>query len=87
MTVLEETSPLQNGEDTTIVIRLTHHGPIISEIHSLLQNDDTAMSMSWTGHWVTKEMDAWVDINTMKNWDDFTEAVKNFGVPGQNIIS
>ena len=86
MTVLEETIPLQNGEDTTIVIRMTHHGPIISDIHSLLRNDDTAMSMSWTGHWVTKEMDAWVGINTMKNWDDFTKALKNFGVPGQNIV-
>jgi penicillin amidase len=31
-------------------------------------------------------MNAFMKLNTMKNWDEFTEAVKNFGVPGQNII-
>ena len=42
--------------------------------------------MSWTGHWVTKEMDAWIDMTLMKNWNDFSKALKNFGVPGQNIV-
>ena len=27
--------------------------------------------MSWTGHWITNEMDAWVKLTTMKNWEDF----------------
>jgi len=86
MTIIEETIPLKNAGDTTIVIRLTRHGPVISDIHPLLQESHQAMSMSWTGHWVTKEMDAWVEINNMKNWDDFSQAVKKFGVPGQNIV-
>ncbi|SVE35169.1 uncharacterized protein METZ01_LOCUS488023, partial [marine metagenome] len=51
-----------------------------------LQNGNTAISMSWTGHRITNEMNAFMKFNTMKNWEDFNEAVKNFGVPGQNII-
>ena len=86
MKVLKETIPLHSGQDTTIVIRLTHHGPIISDIHPLLRGSKEVMSMSWTGHWVTREMDAWVGVNTMKSWDDFSNAVEDFGVPGQNIV-
>ncbi|MBT3502860.1 MAG: penicillin acylase family protein [Candidatus Marinimicrobia bacterium] len=84
--VFEETIPLKDGSDTTIIIRTTHHGPIISDIHDLLKGKDIAMSMSWTGHWVTTEMDAWVKLNTMESWEDFSKAVKLFGVPGQNIV-
>ena len=27
-----------------------------------------------------------VKLTTMKNWEDFTEGLKDFGVPGQNIV-
>ena len=86
MKLVSETIPLKEGNDTTIVVRLTHHGPVISDIHPLLNNNKEVVSMAWTGHEKTNEMNAFMKLNTMKNWDDFTEAVKNFGVPGQNII-
>ena len=82
----KETIPLKSGKDTTIVIRTSVHGPVISDIHNLLKSSDKVITMSWTGHWVTNEMDAWIRMTTMKNWDDFTSAVKRFGVPGQNIV-
>ena len=86
MELVQETIPLENGKDTTITIRITHHGPIISDIHGLLKNKNVAMSIAWTGHWNTPEMDAWVSINNMKNWGDFSNGIKKFGVPGQNIV-
>ena len=82
----KETIPLGGGRDTTITIRKTIHGPVISDIHPLLKNGDRVLSMSWTGHWITNEMDAWVKMTTMKNWKDFSDAARNFGVPGQNIV-
>ena len=82
----KETIPLKSGQDTTIIIRTSVHGPVISDVHNLLKTDDRVITMSWTGHWVTNEMDAWIEMTTMKNWDDFTSAVKKFGVPGQNIV-
>ena len=82
----KELIPLKGGGDTTIFIRSTHHGPIISDIHPLLKDENKAISLAWTGHWITSEMDAWVNLNNMSNWEDFTEGVKSFGVPGQNII-
>ena len=84
--VESETIPLSGGRDTTIEIRKTVHGPVISDIHPLLKNNIQVISMSWTGHWITNEMDAWIKMTTMKNWDDFTDAARSFGVPGQNIV-
>ena len=86
MELIKETILLKDGTDTTIVVRLTHHGPIISDIHPLLRGENTAMSMAWTGHWNTKEIDGFFTLNLMKNWEDFTEAARLFGVPGQNMI-
>ncbi|MFQ6613701.1 MAG: penicillin acylase family protein [Fidelibacterota bacterium] len=86
MILRKETIPLPGGKDTTIVIRETAHGPVISDIHPLLDRDRTVVSMSWTGQEATKEIEALFLIGRMGNWDDFTEAVKRFSVPGQNIV-
>ena len=81
-----ETIKIKDLPDTTIIIRTTENGPVISDLHPLLKNKNTVMTMAWTGHWETNEMDAFIGLNSMKNWKDFTEAVKHFGVPGQNIV-
>ena len=86
MKIITETIRLKNDRDTTITIRLTHHGPIITDVHNLLKNENTVMSMAWTGNWLTKEIDGLFGLATAKNWSDFSRAVKNFGVPGQNIV-
>jgi len=82
----DEVFSIKGQKDTVVTLRSTHHGPIISDVHNLLSKGDRVLSMSWTGHWVTNEMDAWVELTTMKNWGDFTNGVKKFGVPGQNIV-
>jgi len=82
----KETFSIKGNPDTTIAIRSTHHGPIVSDIHPLEKESSQVLSMSWTGHWVTNELDAWVQLTTMKNWSDFSNALSNFGVPGQNIV-
>ncbi len=82
----KERISIKGRRDTVITVRLTDNGPIISDIHPLLKNSETAISMSWTGHWTTKELDAWVSLTTMADWDGFTRGVRDFGVPGQNIV-
>ena len=84
--IKKEVFKIKGGTDTTIHVRSTHHGPIISDVHHLLNTSDKVLSMSWTGHWITNELDAWVGLTTMKNWKDFSNAVQSFGVPGQNIV-
>jgi len=86
MKIINESIKLKNGRDTTIIIRLTHHGPIITDVHNLLKGENNSMSMAWTGNWLTKEIDGLFDLATSKNWSDFSRAVQKFGVPGQNIV-
>ena len=86
ITSKKEKFSVKGKPDTSINIRSTHHGPIISDIHPLSKNNSQVLSMSWTGHWVTNELDAWVQLTTMKNWSDFSNALSKFGVPGQNIV-
>lgn len=86
MKIARQTIPLQDGRDTTIVIRSTIHGPVISDIHPFLKTNNQAISMSWTGNWVTNELSALIKLSTMQNWEDFTNAVREFAVPGQNMV-
>ncbi len=82
----QERIPLKNGKDTTIVIRETHHGPIISDIHPLLKGKQHAVSMSWVGNQQTNEISALSKFSLVKNWNDFSKVAEKFSVPGQNIV-
>ncbi len=86
MKIVKETIKLKNNRDTTVTIRLTHHGPIITDVHNLLKDKNMALSMAWTGNWLTKEIDGLFGLATSKNWSDFSRSVQQFGVPGQNIV-
>jgi len=86
MKIVKETIKLKNNRDTTVTIRLTHHGPIITDVHKLLKDENMALSMAWTGNWLTKEIDGLFGLATSKNWSDFSRSVQQFGVPGQNIV-
>ena len=86
ITSREEKIYLKDGTDTTITIRETHHGPIISDIHPLLKEKDYAISMSWVGNTITNEITALTQFGLAKNWEEFSKKVKTFSVPGQNII-
>ena len=86
ITIRKETIKLKSGSDTTITVRSTHHGPIITDIHSSLKNSKKQISMTWSGHFMSDELPTLIKMATIKNWDDFSDAVKTFSVPGQNII-
>ena len=82
----QERIPLKNGKDTTSVLRETHHGPIISDIHPLLKDKQYAVSMAWVGNQQTNEISALSKFSVVKNWKDFSKVAEEFSVPGQNIV-
>ena len=71
-----------------VVIRRTHHGPIVSDIRAVLQKFPCshAVSMRWTGAEVDDPFDAFFKINRAGNWDEFSAGVQAFAVPAQNFI-
>ncbi len=81
-----EKIPLKSDGDTTVVIRLTNHGPVISDIHPLLRSSNKVVTMAWVGHRVTRELPGLLNLARIKNWNDFNAALDDFWIPGQNII-
>jgi penicillin amidase len=88
----KEKIKVKNKPDVEFNIKLTHRGPIISDIHpfSVLYNNKgfhtPPISMKWTGNDFSDELFAFYKINKAKNWNDFKSAVQMFNVPGQNFV-
>ena len=92
LTSYKEKIKVKNKPDVEFNIKLTHRGPIISDIHpfSFLYNNKgfrtPPISMRWTGNDFSDELFAFYKINKAKNWNDFKSAVQMFNVPGQNFV-
>ncbi len=77
---------IKHQPSDSLVVRITHHGPIISDIHPLGRQLDRIISMRWVGHEMSDEVTAIYQLNKAANWQEFNRAVNQFHVPGQNII-
>ena len=80
----EEEIMLKSGESRTIIIRSTHRGPIVSDIHPDAKGQSKAISFKWTEYDAFDETTALFMLAQASNWEEFSEASKLFGAPGQN---
>jgi penicillin amidase len=71
-----------------VVIRETQHGPVVTDIRTSLQRSQPpyVASMRWTGREVDDQIGTFGRINRARNWNEFTEALRHFAVPGQNFV-
>ena len=71
-----------------VTIRSTHHGPIVTDIKTMLKKAEYPFvaSMRWTGTEISDQIDAFNKINRAKNWEEFTAGVRAFSGPGQNFV-
>lgn len=69
-------------------IRLTRHGPIVTDIVTPMQNARPTFvaSMRWTGNEIDDQFGAFTRINRARDWSEFSAGVREFAVPGQNFI-
>jgi penicillin amidase len=92
LTILKDTIKVKDGKDQVVVIKETHRGPIISDIHpfNFIYNKEAApspvISMKWSGNEFSDEMLGFYKLNKAKNWNEFRDGVKYFGIPGQNFV-
>ncbi len=90
--IIKDTIKVKNGKDRVIEIKETHRGPIISDIHTFnfiyntAESEFPPISMKWLGNEFSDEMLSFYKINKAKNWNQFREGVKYFGIPGQNFV-
>ncbi len=102
LTVREETLRVRGGEDLTLAVRSTAHGPIVSdaslELGALAQRapvgrpltqpagEEYAVSLAWTALQPGRTADAILKLNLATDWESFREAVSTFEVPSQNLV-
>ena len=80
----EEEITLKSGDIRKITIRSTHRGPIISKIHRDAKALNKAISFQWTEYDAFDETTGLFMLAQASNWEEFSEASKMFGAPGQN---
>lgn len=82
-----EVISIKNKDDTVFTRRLTNHGPVISDIHPDQElTEDRVITMKWTGHELSKEIEALLTMNWAQSLDEFQQGAQTFKVPGQNVI-
>lgn len=82
------------GRDEPVIreILITRNGPIITD--SIMARDgkenlpgvQEPLSLRWTAHDVTREIDAVFTFMTARNWREFTAGLDDFHVPAQNFV-
>jgi penicillin amidase len=99
LTQRTEKIKVAGGTETTIVVRETVHGPILSDavdavdeagdrsvVRGSPQTNRFAVSLAWTALVPGKTADAIFAMNRAGDWDEFRAAAKDFTVPSQNLV-
>ena len=71
--------------DTTVTVRDTVYGPIISDIPQLSVAPEVQWTLKWAGHIPTDELSAMLAVNRAHDWTSFRNALKDFISP-QNFL-
>ncbi|NIM93128.1 MAG: penicillin acylase family protein [Anaerolineales bacterium] len=96
MTMMEEVIHVAGGEDISITVRYTKHGPVMSDVDDRFDDlaettglevpSPYAVSVQWTALQPTKTFQAVLKYNEASNFDEFRDAMKDFAAPAQNFI-
>lgn len=84
MQIIPEVIKVKGQPDVTIQVRMTRHGPLISDV---LQGVSEPLALRWTAlDDQDSTLDAFVQLNRAQNWEDFTNALRSYHVPMQSFV-
>ena len=67
--------------DVTVDVKITRHGPIISE---LVPGETRPLALRWTLYDGLRI--PFFDVNSAQNWEEFKKAFSQLDAPGQNVV-
>lgn len=67
--------------DVTLDVKVTRHGPIITE---LVPGETRPLALRWTLYDGLRI--PFFDVNAAQNWEQFTKAFSQLDAPGQNVV-
>lgn len=97
--VRTETFKVAGGEDVTITVRESSHGPIVSDVVETIgdlgrgaplggvrTSNDYAVALAWTALEPARTAEAVFALNAATDWESFRDAARLFAVPSQNLL-
>jgi penicillin G amidase len=92
-TIRQEVIKVKDAQDVNLQVRESRHGPIISDASkdsaeaANLSGENHVLAFAWTALQDDDlTMQAVINLNTVQSWSEFTEVLKDFSVPQQNIV-
>jgi penicillin G amidase len=76
----QETIHVRRAMDYTFTVKVTRHGPVISH------DGDRDLALRWTALEPGALSFAFLKIDRARNWQEFTEALRDFAGPMQNFV-
>ncbi|MGL4174012.1 MAG: penicillin acylase family protein [Actinomycetota bacterium] len=97
LTKRTETLRIRGGEDISLTVRSTGHGPLISDVLADAENagrdiraeerDFTYdVALAWTALTPGRTADGLFDLNRASDWASFRDAMRTFESPTQHVI-
>ena len=88
--VVEEIIRVKGGEPEKLRVRISRHGPVISDVSKSAQDDAPrghVIAFSWTALAEDdRSMQAALKFARAREWDGFLAAARDFHAPQQNIV-
>jgi penicillin amidase len=72
---------IKGKPDVTLDVRITRHGPIVTDI---LPGEMRQVALRWTLYDGLRM--PFFDVDTAQNWEEFRKAFTQFDAPGQNVV-
>ncbi len=83
MQVLHETIAVRGEPDVTVRVRITRHGPLLSDVF----DERTPLALRWTGHdAVDRTADTFLRVNRAGSWSEFMSAFSEYRLPMLNFV-
>lgn len=83
MEIIPEVIKVNGGEDVTLNVRITRHGPIINEVVDGLSD---VLAVQWAAEEPSRVLQSVILLNQAQNYDDFREALRYWDIPSQNVV-
>jgi len=64
---------------------ITRHGPIINQVFALA-GKAPPLALRWVGYEPSGTVQAILGMNRARNWDEFTNAIRDWTLPSQNMV-
>jgi penicillin amidase len=82
--IVRETIKVRGEADVPLRVRITRHGPIISDV---LEHAQSTLALRWTGLDVEDATaECFMRVNLAGSWPQFTEALRRMQVPLLNFV-